>query len=735
MISLIGEGFILAALLLPLSIHLLSLMHKPLRRYSGYIGGGSILLSVGMLLWIWTAIDNPVLSLPNLLVVGLNFRLDGLAIFFAALFGGTGALVSIFNGKYMDNQNNTARFFLFTQLTLLGCMGVVLAADLLTLFFFFELMTFSSYVLVIHSESRPAISAGNTYLFMGVAGGLVLLLGIIFLYSATGTTAFQALPAAAGVNSTLLFIAGFCFMIGFGIKTGVVPLHIWMPKAYFVSPVSVNAVSSGIMIKTGAYGLLRVYQEVFFVEGTVLEFGPIFGWVFLWLGLISMFTGAFIALRQNNMLKTLAYSSISQIGYILMGLGVILLPHGKNAYGLTGMLFHVLNHTVFKGTLFLIAAVIVYYAGTADYSKLGGILRRSPVLGSTFVIAALGIMGMPGLNGYASKTFLHHAVGELYTYHPNWLVWLAEKIFVVASAFTICYFVKLFFQVFWGEEGEASANIPARLPSTFKFSLMTGAVVIAAIGLFPGFTVRSLATPAMSAVGATNYVIEYAQAYSIWSFGDLWGMVITALIGAGLYFLVIRFKFDYLPIPNWLSIERLFYRPIAQGFLLFCMGPGVIVDRKVNQIYHGTGGLSYTVCRAVGLFDRSIDNLYSRAGTFSSEVCRSLGIMDRQFSNLYDKVARQGHIACINLSGFDQNLDKLYTDLGLVATRAVNKVSAMDSLISSSNPLPLKTKNLGLKKTTKKDSVTWHIANLNVEAIVVAVALVVVVVIFVFYGR
>ena len=736
MIILIGEGLILAALLLPVAAYLIFHLFKPLRSFRSYANAVSILMSVGLLWWISTYGESAALSMPRLFMVGLKLRIDGLALFFIVLFGITAAVVAVFNTRYMKNQQNIARFDLFSQLTFVGCLGVILAGDLLTLFLFFELMTFSSYVLVIHTETSPAISAGNTYLFMGVAGGLILLLGIILLYSVAGTTDFIALPLTAAADSTILLVSAFCFLIGFGIKTGVVPLHIWMPQAYSVSPVSINAFSSGIMIKTGAYGLLRVYMEVFFPAGTVLEFGPVLGWVLLWLGLISMFIGAFIALRQDNILKTLAYSSISQIGYIIMGLGVILLPIGKQGYALSGMLFHILNHTVFKGTLFLIIAAIVYFAGTAQYSKLGGVFRRSKLLGTVFVISALGIMGMPGLNGYASKTFLHHAVGELYNYNSLPIIWLAEKIFVVASALTICYFVKLFFQVFWGEEGEATQRIPGKLPFVFNAALITGAALIVAIGLFPGFVVRALAVPAMTAVGATSTVIDYAMHVNVWIWPDLLGMVITAIIGAGFYFLVVRYRFDKLPLPHWLSIERLFYRPVVQGFLLFCMGPGVMVDRRVNQLYTGTGGLSYNVCQTVGLFDKSIDSLYNRAGSFSTEVCKSLGILDREFSNLYDKVARQGQSACINLSDFDQNLDRLYTDLGLVATKAVNKVSAMDNLISSSEPIPFKTKNItGFKKIRpKNDSVTWHIANLNVEAIVVAVALVVVVIIFVFYG-
>src|SRR5690606_15410709 len=131
--------------------------------------------------------------------------------------------------------------------------------------------------------------------------------------------------------------------------------------------------------------------------------------------------------------KTLAYSSISQIGYIVMGLGAAVIPSGHSYYGIAGMLFHILNHGVFKTTLFMCAGAIYLYTRNLDYDQLGGLLKKYPLLTASFVISALGITGMPGFNGYGSKTLLHHALSDLYAANPTWLLWLAEKLYVLAS--------------------------------------------------------------------------------------------------------------------------------------------------------------------------------------------------------------------------------------------------------------------------------------------------------------
>lgn len=728
---------LIAAVLLPLAGGMAVWLLRGKRPWLGKINLAvtAAVLAVVLIAWFGTGKQGASLALSNFLFVGLAFRLDGLSFFFALLFSGTWTAASAYSCGYMVNERSHCRFYVFLLFTFAGCMGVVLAADLFTLFLFFELMTFSSYVLVIHKEDSDAMNAGYLYLFLGVIGGLALLLGIILLHSLTGSAGFEPLLPEHLANTGQVVVIGLCFLLGFGIKAGIVPLHIWLPKAHPVAPTPASALLSGIMIKTGAYGLLRTFYMVLFPLGSGLVTGQLFAWFFLWAGLLTMLIGAFLALQQAQAKRTLAYSSVSQIGYVVLGLGAALMPFGKDLYGLTGMLFHILNHAVFKATLFMTVGAIYVYTHTLDYAKLGGLLRKFPVATAAFAVAALGITGMPGFNGYASKTFLHHALTDLYHYNPSWLLWLAEKVFVVASALTICYFVKMFVNLFLGEKDWSS--LPDRMSLWLQAPLLAGAAVILFIGLFPGQVVEGLFAPALAVAGLDAEAVAYATGVSVWVWPDLFAMVVTAGVAGAIYFLVLRFSLDKIAFPRWLSVERLVYQPLARGFLLFCLGPGVLLDRKVNQIYHGTGDLSIDLCRFVGKVDRSIDQIYGHAGTFSSQICRAVGFLDKGLDNAYNKIGSTTVRLCINLDELDRELDQTYIRLGLDSTRAIHKLSAMEDRLSGKNPFPERKAPEGVVEKMQRalDNPKWNISNLNVESIVVAVALVVVVIIFVFYGR
>lgn len=698
-------------------------------------------------------------SLPGFLYLGLRFELNALTVFFALLFSGAWVAASIFSLKYMEGEGAICRFYSFLQLTLAGCLGVVLAKDLLTLFLFFELMTFCSWVLVIHKEDRAAMEAGNLYLYLGVVGGLVLLMGIFMLYNATGTTDFIAIPQAIADNAGLMVAMALCFLIGFGIKAGMAPLHIWLPKAHPVAPTPASALLSGIMIKTGAYGLFRVFYFILAPAADKGMVGNIFGWVFLWVGLVTMLMGAFLALQQRQAKRTLAYSSVSQIGYIIMGLGAALLPWGKDLYGVSGMLFHILNHAVFKTTLFMCVGAIYVYTHSLEYDDLGGLLRKYPGVTIPFIVAALGITGMPGFNGYASKTFLHHALTDLYHSQPSWTLWLAEKLFVLASALTICYFIKLFINIFWGKKDWS--HLPNKMALSLQIPLGLGALMVTAIGVFPHKVVQVVIVPAMESVGFDAHALEYVGHINVWSWDDLGGMVVTAVVAAGILYLIYKFKIDAIRFPSWLSMERLVYAPLARGFILFCLGPGVFVDAKINQLYHGTGTLSLDCFRLVTQVDSSIDNIYGRIGVFSSLVCRATDSLDQGINDAYFALGGFSHKvfnvtetideginlvysamgkgslrACTNLDHLDQDLDSLYKSLGLIYTRTVNKMDLVEQRVTGPLPQVRNIFNSSWVQRLQKflENPTWNISNLNVEVIVVALALLVVVIIFVFFG-
>ncbi|HKM43319.1 MAG TPA: complex I subunit 5 family protein, partial [Limnochordia bacterium] len=279
-----------------------------------------------------------VYSLERFMEFGLRWRVDFISAVFSVVVAAVWFLATVFAREYMDHEHHQTRFFGFWTFTLGATLGVFVSGDLFSLFLFFELMTFAAYVLVIHEQDRESLRAGNVYLYMSIAGGLALLAVIFLLQFVLGATGFQPalhLIVEKGINPwvVLVMIIG-----GFGVKAGMLPLHIWLPKAHPVAPAPASAVLSAIMIKTGAYGFLRLLYVVLSVpDGDPLFFiQQNFGYLFVWIGAITMFVGAIMGILNDSMKRVLAYSSISQMGYILFAVGSGVLLGSRGAFGFAG---------------------------------------------------------------------------------------------------------------------------------------------------------------------------------------------------------------------------------------------------------------------------------------------------------------------------------------------------------------------------------------------------------------
>jgi hydrogenase-4 component B len=296
-----------------------------------------------------------------------TFRADPLSVIFVILAAFLWLVVSIYSPKYMKHEGKYKLFDICTLVTLAAVLGVFMAGDMLTLLLFFELMTLASYFWVVHQWNRNAIKAGNFYLFYSITGGLILALGIVLLGTVLG-----GLPAI-GTGSIVYLdskVSGWgiaLLVVGFGIKAGMAPLHIWLPHAHSAAPTPGSALLSGLLIKVGAYGLIRVGE--FAGWGMVLESG--YGWFGLLLvvvGICTMLTGVLAALLQSNAKRLLAYHSVSQMGYVILGLGLGLYLGSDGGLGLMGSIYHIVNHA------FLDAAAI---ALTAFRQSTTPILQRA----------------------------------------------------------------------------------------------------------------------------------------------------------------------------------------------------------------------------------------------------------------------------------------------------------------------------------------------------------------------
>ncbi|MDO9535809.1 MAG: proton-conducting transporter membrane subunit [Bacillota bacterium] len=506
-----------------------------------------------------------VYRISTFLDFGLNFRVDVFGALFTLLSSFIWLLATIFSWTYMDHEHSRNRYYYFLTLTLGGCLGVFLMEDFFGLLLFFELMSIASYILVIHAETEEAMEAGRNYLYLGIIGGLSILTAIVLLYSNTGTTAIRPLLETMQMSLPLRYLIAALFIAGFGIKAGMAPLHIWLPKAHPVAPSPASALLSGIMIKTGAYGIIRVVNMLFTPETpeiSLWEQTASLGFVIIWFGIATMFMAAFIALFQTNAKRILAYSSISQMGYILMGVGcAAYLGYEVGALGAAGTTFHIMNHAFFKAGMFMMVGAIYARTHELELSKLGGLYLDFPVTALAFLICAFGISGVPGFNGYASKTLLHHAIVDAYEHHHVISLYWAEKIFTLTSGLTVCYITKLYTSIFFGPR---PINIKKPLPEEpllekIVFGIIALGVIV--MGIFPSLMMKSFVLPSTQGFIYDAYKVKYLLKLNFFSSHDLQGIAVA--LGLGIFFFIVFSRsgaFSYRP-PGWLSVEHLLYRP------------------------------------------------------------------------------------------------------------------------------------------------------------------------------
>lgn len=328
--------------------------------------------------------------LPNL---EISFRLDVLSFSLAGLSSFIWFLCTLYSVDYMAKEHGGSRYYPVLIFTLGSCQGIFLSGDFFTLFVFFELMSLIAYILIVHEETEQALKAGYKYLVMTIIGGLALFLGIILTFEIGGSVSLGA-GILIQESSLLAFLVFVCFLIGFGMKAGMFPLHVWLPDAHPVAPSPASALLSGIMLKTGAYGLFRVVFHIFSSDIIKNNHWDIVLGV---LAVITILLGSAVALTQDDIKRRLAYSSIGQMGYILLGLSIL------NDNALTGAMFHIFSHAIMKSCLFLAAGAIIWKTGKRKISEMGGIGREMPITMFCFSVAALAMIGIPPLNGFLSK--------------------------------------------------------------------------------------------------------------------------------------------------------------------------------------------------------------------------------------------------------------------------------------------------------------------------------------------
>ena len=391
--------------------------------------------------------------------VGIALVLDGLSAFMLVTVNLIAFLVALYSVNYMEKFTSKWKFYTLFLLMVAGMNGVIITGDIFNLFVFLEIAAVASYALVAFGTERHELEASFKYAVMGSIASLFILLGIAFLYSYTSTLnmADMASILAQKGSPNIILMVSVLFLMGFGLKAAIVPFHAWLPDAHPSAPAPISAMLSGVLIKAlGIYAICRIFYNI-------IGLSPYLSSILMFLGTLSMVIGGLLAIGQWDFKRLLAYSSISQIGYIILGIGL------GTPLGIAGGLFHLFNHSVFKSLLFLNSGAVEYSAGTRDLKKMGGLSSKMHVTGITNFIASMSIAGIPPFSGFWSKLIIIMATVQAGRYGYAFLA-------VLVSILTLAMYTKILKYAFFGSLKEKLNHIK-EVPFFMKLSMCTLALI------------------------------------------------------------------------------------------------------------------------------------------------------------------------------------------------------------------------------------------------------------------
>ncbi|HSW38935.1 MAG TPA: proton-conducting transporter membrane subunit [Acidobacteriota bacterium] len=502
--------------------------------------------------------EEPLLVLPGI-GAALTVAVGPLSALLLLLISIISACTTLFSIKHTLRYQNESllRYYPFLLIFFASMVGVVAVRDMFFFIVFWEIMTLTSYALVVFERGNPVnLRAGFVYFLATHITTACLIIAAIILY--TGTPAphsfgFDALSASLGsimaADPAMVHLILALFFIGFVAKSGVLPLGFWLPAAYSLAPSGASAAFAGIMTKMGVYGVLIVFCELL----PVSHYSYVWGQVIAVFGVISLFVGSISALTQDDSNRIFSFSVIGQIGYIFLGigLGIFLLPISPPlaVIALVSGVFHLLNDSIYKCCLFLNAGAIIYRTGTSDLNKVGGLLRIMPFTGAAAIIAALSISGAPPFSGFSSKLLLFQASIISGTGAPSFIVYGLVALFI--SAVTLAYMLKFIGSAFLGKlHSPGGINAHKDVPLSMKIPQGILAFLCIFLGLIPLLPLRMIhsgissilpadyAPPADAIFGASlpGFSLDAGQGvFGVWN--PIWALIAIAVLFALGYFL------------------------------------------------------------------------------------------------------------------------------------------------------------------------------------------------------
>jgi len=471
---------LLLPMLFPVLMGILLLIIRPLKNrkliniYTGIVLAVSLVLVMNlmslpekeMVLFYLTQ------SLPIAVKADLTGKLFLLMILIVWICAG------FYSFSYMEKEAHPRRYFGFYLITLGILVGLGISGNLITMYAFYELLTIVSFILVIHTQSRESVMAALKYLLYSFFGAYMALFGVFFLCRYTKTLSFTVggtldLSLVSG-HETLLLVVVCLMILGFGVKAGMFPLHAWLPTAHPVAPAPASAVLSGIIVKAGVFAILRV---VFYLVGPEFIQGTWVQTMFLTLSLVTVFMGSMLAFREKVLKKRLAYSTVSQLSYILFGIALL------DPTALNGSFLHMLAHAFIKSALFLCAGAIIHQTGKTTVDELVGIGKMMPVTIWCYTIVSLALIGIPPTGGFISKWYL--ATGALSS-GIEVFRYLGPIILLVSALLTAGYLLPITIKGFFpGEDFDYSSLEKKEADEGMMIPIIILTLLSVWIGMFP----------------------------------------------------------------------------------------------------------------------------------------------------------------------------------------------------------------------------------------------------------
>jgi multicomponent Na+:H+ antiporter subunit D len=492
--------FLILPILIPLLTAVASLLawrSRRVQRTMGVVGSSGLLLAaLGLLHSVWTDGIQAAQMGGWPAPFGITLVADVLSALMVAVTGLIGLCVNVYSLGGMDSRREAFGYYTLLQVLLMGCCGAFLTGDVFNLYVWFEVMLIASFVLLALGGERPQMEGAIKYVTMNLLSSALFLAAVGILYAAAGTLNLAELSlrlpqvAQPGLVTTLAML----FLTAFGIKAAAFPLFFWLPASYHTPPVSVSAIFAGLLTKVGVYALIRVFTLLFVGEPGTTHV------LILWVAGLTMFTGVLGAMVQDEFRRILSFHIISQIGYMLMGLGLF------TPLGLAGSVFYIAHHIIVKTNLFLVSGVVHRLGGSYQLKKLGGIYAAYPVIGVLFLIPALSLAGIPPLSGFWAKLSLVKGGLEESSFG---IVATA----LVVSLLTLFSMSKIWAEAFWKPApggAEALAEVPEERWGTRK--MLMPIALLAALTVTIGLGAEPLFDLAVRAAEQLLDRREYVQA-------------------------------------------------------------------------------------------------------------------------------------------------------------------------------------------------------------------------------